>query len=91
MNSAESRRTNPPTIRPATTADGLEMDDALDWRAATFGILLGCGLLLTWRGFRAVTDKSLDEAERRRGMWTLNSGIALAAVSMLGITLVASG
>ena len=64
------------------------MDGAVDWRAATFGILLGCGVLLIWRGFRAMTDKSLDTKERRRGMWTLNGGIALAAVSMLGITLI---
>jgi hypothetical protein len=67
------------------------MDGSVDWRAATFGILLGCGLLLMWRGFRAITDKKLDEKERRRGMWTLNGGIALAAVSMLGITLIAPG
>ncbi len=65
------------------------MDGAVDWRAATFGIVLGCGVLLVWRGFRALTDKSLDDAERRRGMWTLNGGIALVAVSMLGLTLVA--
>ena len=64
------------------------MDGSVDWRAATFGILLGCGVLLIWRGFRAITDKSLDEKERRHGMWTLNGGIALAAVSMLGITLI---
>jgi hypothetical protein len=65
------------------------MDGAVDWRAATFGIVLGCGVLLAWRGFRALTDKSLDEAGRRRGMWALNGGIALVAVSMLGITLIA--
>ncbi len=65
------------------------MDGALDWRAATFGILLGCGVLAMWRGFRAVSDKSLDEAGRRRGMWTLSGGIALVAVSMLGLTLIA--
>ncbi len=64
------------------------MDGAVDWRAATFGILLGCGVLLIWRGFRAMTDKSLDAKERRRGMWTLNGGIALAAVSIIGITLI---
>jgi hypothetical protein len=64
------------------------MDGEVDWRAATFGILLGCGVLLIWRGVRAMTDKSLDAKERRRGMWTLNGGLALAAVSMLGITLI---
>ena len=67
------------------------MDGGVDWRAATFGILLGCGLLLIFRGLRAITDKSLDDRARRRGMWTLNGGIALAAVSMLGITLIGSG
>ncbi len=70
-----------------TTADG-RMDGMVDWRAATFGILLGVGALLVYRGLRAVTDKSLDDTVRRRGMWTLNGGIALVAVSMLGITLI---
>ncbi len=65
------------------------MDGAVDWRAAAFGILLGCGVLLMYRGFRAITDKSLDGHARRRGMWTLNGGIALVAVSVLGITLIA--
>ena len=67
------------------------MDAVVDWRAATFGILLGVGALLIFRGLRAVTDKSLDENGRRRGMWTLNGGIALVAVSMLGITLIVPG
>ncbi len=67
------------------------MDAVVDWRAATFGILLGVGALLIFRGLRAVTDKSLDENGRRRGKWTLNGGIALVAVSMLGITLIVPG
>ncbi len=67
------------------------MDGPIDWRAAAFGILLGCGVLLVWRGLRAITDKSLAERDRRRAMWTLNGGIALIAVSMLGITLIAPG
>ena len=67
------------------------MDGAVDWRAATFGILLGCGVLLVYRGLRAVTDKNLDDDRRRRGMWTLNGGIALVAVSILGITLIVPG
>ncbi len=65
------------------------MDGAVDWRAATFGIVLGCGVLAIWRGIRAVTDKSLDDTARRRGMWTLSGGIALVAVSMIGINLIA--
>ena len=64
------------------------MDGGVDWRVATFGILFGCGVLLVWRGFRVVLDKSLDDGSRRRGMWTLNGGIALVAASMLGITLI---
>ncbi len=67
------------------------MEAVVDWRAATFGILLGVGALLIFRGLRAVTDKSLDENGRRRGMWTLHGGIALVAVSMLGITLIVPG
>ncbi len=42
-----------------------------------------------FRGFRTITDKSLDDHDRRRAMWTLNGGIALVAVSVLGITLIA--
>jgi hypothetical protein len=67
------------------------MEGAVDWRAATFGILLGCGALLVYRGLRAVRDKDLDEGRRRRGMWTLNGGIALIAVSILGINLIVPG
>lgn len=67
------------------------MDAVVDWRAATFGILLGVGALLIFRGLRTVTDKSLDDTVRRRGMWTLNGGIALVAVSMLGITFIVPG
>ena len=65
------------------------MEAGVDWRAATFGILFGCGVLLVWRGFRAVADKSLDDGSRRRGMWTLNGGIVLIAASMFGITFIA--
>ncbi len=50
------------------------------------GGLLGLGALLAWRGFRAATDRSLNRRARRRGMWTLNGGLALAAASMLGFT-----
>ncbi len=64
------------------------MDGSIDWRVATFGILLGCGVLMIFRGFRAMTDKSRDDKDRRRAMWTLSGGIALVAVSMLGITLI---
>ena len=76
-------------IQPAVTAKGTSMVDGVSWQAATFGILFGCGVLLVWRGFRAVIDKSLDDGSRRRGMWTLNGGMALVAASMLGITLIA--
>lgn len=65
------------------------MKGAVDSRAATFGILLGCSMLLIYRGLRAVTE-SLDDRARRRGMWTLNGGIALAAISMCSITLIGS-
>ena len=67
------------------------MDGSTDWRVATLGILFGCGVLLIWRGFRTVANKSLDDASRRRGMWTLNGGILLMAVSMFGITMIAAG
>ena len=61
------------------------MDGTVDWWAAKFGILLGCGLLLIYYGFRTVIDKSLEDRARRRDMWTQNGGIPLTAISRLGI------
>ena len=59
------------------------------WRAATLGLLLGLGILLGYQGFRAATDRKLTEAERKAGLWKLNGGIALAAISMIAILHVA--
>ena len=66
------------------------MKGVVDWRAATFGILLGCSMLLIYCGLRVVPHESLNDRARRRGMWTLNCGIALAAISMCSITLIGS-
>lgn len=63
----------------------------MDWRAALFGILLGLGVLLAWQGFSAIADKSLDGEARHKAMWKLNGGIACAALSMVGIVLIAPG
>lgn len=57
----------------------------MSWLPATLGLMLGCGILVGWQGFRAATDKTLAEAERKKGLWKLNGGIALAAVSMIAI------
>lgn len=45
------------------------------------GALGGGGLWLGWEGFRRITDKEKPDAERRKGWYTLNGGIALIAVS----------
>lgn len=62
-----------------------------DWLPFALGALLGLGGLLAWRGFRLVADKSRVEADRRKGFWWLNVGLALAAVSMVAFTLAAKG
>ena len=61
------------------------MDGTVDWWAAKFGILLGCGVLLIYYGFRAIIYKSFEDRASRRSMWTQNGGIPLTAISMLGI------
>jgi len=50
------------------------------------GAGLGLGLLLCWQGFRRMTDKSLEEPARRKGLWRLNAGVVLAAGSMVAFT-----
>lgn len=46
------------------------------------GAGLGLGIMLCWQGFRTMTNRDLEDAERRKGMWRLNAGLVLAAVSM---------
>ena len=46
------------------------------------GVGLGCGLLLAFVGLRRMFNKSLSEEERKRGFWPMNSGFALACLSM---------
>lgn len=47
------------------------------------GLALGGGALLSYRGFRKLTNKELDDAARRSGFWSLNGGLVLMAVSMV--------
>lgn len=61
----------------------------MNWLSPTLGILLGLGVLLGWRGLRAVTDKSNEGEGRRKGMWQLNGGILLIVASAVGITWIA--
>ena len=46
------------------------------------GAALGCGALLIFVGIRRLSNRKLDEAARRKGFWSLNAGLVLAAVSM---------
>jgi len=57
--------------------------------AASFGILLGLGGLLAWQGFKVIINKQQSDEARRRAMWKLNGGLALAALSMVGIIWIA--
>ena len=54
----------------------------MEYAAPLMGAGLGAGLLLVFMGFRTLTNKNLDEAGRKRGLWPLNAGLVLAAVSM---------
>lgn len=51
------------------------------------GAALGLGILLCWQGFRRMTDKELGDGERRKGLWRLNAGLLVAALSMLAFAL----
>ncbi len=61
----------------------------MEYLAPSLGILLGLGGLLAWQGFRVIVDKQNSPEARRKAMWKFNCGLALAAVSMAGITFIA--
>lgn len=61
----------------------------MEYLAPSLGILLGLGGLLAWQGFRVILDKKQSQEARRKAMWKFNGGLALAAVSMAGITFIA--
>ncbi len=46
------------------------------------GLMLGAGILLAMQGFAAILDRTRSETDRRKAMWKLNGGLALAAISM---------
>lgn len=54
----------------------------MTWLPILLGLALGGGALLSYQGFRRLTNKDLDEAARRSGFWFLNGGLVLMAVSM---------
>lgn len=54
----------------------------MSWPAMGLGLMLGVGVLLAMQGFAGVLDKKRTETDRRKAMWKLNGGIALAAISM---------
>ena len=55
------------------------------------GAGLGLGVLLCWQGFRIMTNRTLEDAERRKGMWRFNAGLVLAAGSMAAFTFLGGG
>ena len=73
----------------------------MSWQAPTFGLMLGCGVLLCFQGFQAMTDQTVPEIERKnqtvpeierkKGFWKLNGGVALVVVSLVAILHVVPG
>ena len=61
----------------------------MEYLSPSLGILLGLGGLLAYQGFRVILDKQNSDEARRKAMWKFNGGLALAAISMAGITLIA--
>ena len=55
----------------------------MSWLPFVLGMALGAGALLSYMGFRQLTNKELDDAARKRGFWPLNGGLVLMAVSMV--------
>ena len=57
----------------------------MNWEAPVLGLMLGVGVLLGFQGFVAMTNRSLPDIARKKGMWRLNAGVTLAVVSMIAI------
>ena len=55
----------------------------MNWQSGLPGVALGLGVVLIFKGIRRLCDKSLDEANRRRGFWPLNGGLLLVAISII--------
>lgn len=63
----------------------------LHWLPVALGALLGLGGMFAIRGFRTVLNKSLSDADRRKGFWSLNAGLAMVAVSIIAFGLAGKG
>ena len=59
--------------------------------AIGLGVALGLGVVLTVRGLRRLTDKTLDRDARRKGYWALNAGLALVAGSVIVFSRLTAG
>ena len=49
------------------------------------GLAAGGGALLIWYGIGRLRDRARPESERRKGWWGVNLGLALVALSMIGL------
>lgn len=63
----------------------------MNWEAPVLGLMLGVGVLLGFQGLAAMTNRSLPDIARKKGMWRLNAGVTLAVVSMIAIAHVSGG
>ena len=55
----------------------------MNWVSTVLGAILGIGCVFIYRGIRTMRNKELNDAGRRKGLWLLNAGLALIAVTMV--------
>jgi hypothetical protein len=52
------------------------------WIGYVWGGLAGVGVLLAWEGIKRLMDKQRPEPQRKAGLWFVNGGVVLIALSM---------
>ena len=57
----------------------------MDIVTTLFGVGLGIGAILMWRGITTLRNPELEPDARRKGFWSLNIGLVLMAISMVAV------
>lgn len=55
---------------------------AQPWFPYLLGALGGLGVLLVYYGLKRITAKARPEGQRKLGLWMVNGGVAVLALSM---------